>query len=415
MKSKKGFTLTELLVVILIVGVLLSMSTVAAIRHLNKTKNKSSIATAKSYITAVNDYNLISKNEKEDLIVSSNVSSINPMLNESLSGQKPKSGYVLVENNKAAYAMLCIDGKTVKYEDKKFSVIDDNCKSSKNLTDLPDIPHSTTEDKTYVCKRATTLHTEVCYSNHILGDNCEQDPELMLVSGLNNIWEINKPKIYGNLGTKGTLSTGDAFDCDVNGDGIYDSNTERFYYINDMSKNMAMLIYYNNVENGIPKKKSYYKYNDPAPGYHGPDILLSHLPSTSQWSNVSLSNNYRDIYMYDSNTVRVSNFSYAGKAARLLSYRELPGACLYQEKITENCTFLLENTEFSTNNNDVEAYSHDDNFHFLDYELDDGYWLEDSGDRFITGSGSAIKYAGERRTIHGVRPVIEVLKSQMEI
>ena len=39
---------------------------------------------------------------------------------------------------------------------------------------------------------------------------------------------------YGKLGTQGILSSGDAFDCDVNGDGIYDATTERFYYVTDL-------------------------------------------------------------------------------------------------------------------------------------------------------------------------------------
>ena len=50
-----------------------------------------------------------------------------------------------------------------------------------------------------------------------------------------SIFSENKKIIeYGNLGKSGDDPiSGDAFDCDVNGDGIYDSETERFYYITD--------------------------------------------------------------------------------------------------------------------------------------------------------------------------------------
>ena len=33
---------------------------------------------------------------------------------------------------------------------------------------------------------------------------------------------------YGSLELSGTLTIGDAFDCDVNGDGVYNSETEIF-------------------------------------------------------------------------------------------------------------------------------------------------------------------------------------------
>ena len=72
--------------------------------------------------------------------------------------------------------------------------------------------------KTAVCKRATTLHTETCSqtstSLYCIGDG-------YTASGSMKTTTIT----YGNLGTKGTLTSGDAFDCDVNGDGVYDSAT----------------------------------------------------------------------------------------------------------------------------------------------------------------------------------------------
>lgn len=66
------------------------------------------------------------------------------------------------------------------------------------------------------------------------------------------------------LGTTGALSVGDAFDCDVNNDGVYDSATERFYYIGNLSTNSsrAVLIYYNNTNsNGDASANQTATYN----------------------------------------------------------------------------------------------------------------------------------------------------------
>ena len=73
-----------------------------------------------------------------------------------------------------------------------------------------------------ICKRATTLHTEEC--QHTDTNN--------FCSGAGYTIDGSKKTTtitYGSLGTKGTLTSGDAFDCDVNGDGVYNEATERFY------------------------------------------------------------------------------------------------------------------------------------------------------------------------------------------
>ena len=90
-----------------------------------------------------------------------------------------------------------------------------------------------------ICKRATTLHTEICNQANT-SDYCSGGG-----------YATGDTVTYGNLGTSGTLTSGDAFDCDVNGDGTFDPTTERFYYVSDKdadsSSDYATLIYYNNV------------------------------------------------------------------------------------------------------------------------------------------------------------------------
>ena len=81
-----------------------------------------------------------------------------------------------------------------------------------------------------------------------------------------------------------------------------------FYYITDLDSNTAVLLY------GSYTSSGYVKYG--ANVNNGPTIARSYLPTTSDWSNVSLSNPVRNI----SNIV---NFSYSGYAARLPSKSEI--------------------------------------------------------------------------------------------
>ena len=119
------------------------------------------------------------------------------------------------------------------------------------------------------CKRATTLHTG---SSTYTGGNTVE---------------------FGQLGTKGTLAVGDAFDCDVNGDGTYDAETERFYYVTNLNSNTAILIYYNNTDSkgaNASAETTYYTNS-----YSGPITAETYLPPTSLWSKVGLINKKRQI------------------------------------------------------------------------------------------------------------------------
>ena len=124
---------------------------------------------------------------------------------------------------------------------------------------------ASTTKTTAMCKRATTLHKEVC-TNSDSTKYCQADG-----------YTLNSEIEYGSLGTKGTLTSGDAFDCDVNGDGKYDPETERFYYVSDVTNGIttdndtAVLIYYSNVSGGVPSNKTTYAYYDSAnENWHGP-------------------------------------------------------------------------------------------------------------------------------------------------
>ncbi len=264
-----------------------------------------------------------------------------------------------------------------------------------------------------LCKRATTLHTETC-SQTSTSSYCSGDG--YTASGSMKTTTIT----YGNLGTNGVLTSGDAFDCDVNGDGVYDSTTERFYYVSDMTNgvtqdsNTAVLIYYNNVSGGVASNSTAYAYDSSGKNNNGPVTAKEQLPTTSQWSNVNLTNTTRAITNQSGgNTTRAGNlptaFSYDGYAARLITAQEVSAGCGFtvgsgtKGELSSKCKYLMENTKYSSSS--LKTY---------------GVWLESP---FASDSSLAWRvYANTRNVSYnsvdnvlytGVRPAIEVLKSNI--
>ena len=254
-----------------------------------------------------------------------------------------------------------------------------------------------------LCKRAEKLHTEVCNQSycrnagHSLGENI----------------------VYGNCGNSGELKSGDAFDCDVDGDGVYDSDTERFYYVSDyydtttksFNSDYATLIYYNNVKGGVPDNKATFAYDASNENWHGPVTGYVELPSTSQWNKVTLLNETRQLLNESGETTTsggtLSTFTYVNKAARLLTVQEINKACgitVGSAKIGELdiCEYLLENIKYSTSS---FAY---------------GYWTESARSSNFNGVWDVHSY---RRYVsnhyvsdasyNGLRPAIDVLKTDI--
>ena len=246
-----------------------------------------------------------------------------------------------------------------------------------------------------ICKRATTLHTEICNqtSNYCVGSG----------------YSVGDTITYGNLGTSGTLTSGDAFDCDVNGDGVYDSETERFYYVSDKdadsSSDYATLIYYNNVSEGVPNNTAIFAYDsaDIAKA-DGPITAKLQLPTVSQWSNVSLKDTTRKIK--DETGTEYISFSYEGYATRLLTYQEMVSACgsgtVTSKGYLDNCKYLMENTKY-TNSSITYGY-------WLESVLSSGWSYGWSVDTYFRKANS--DYASNSEN-NGVRPAIEVLKSKI--
>ena len=261
--------------------------------------------------------------------------------------------------------------------------------------------------KTALCKRATTLHTE----------ECTQTDSSRYCSG--DGYALNDTITYGNLGTTGTLTSGDAFDCDVNGDGVYDSTTERFYYVSDMTNgittdaNTAVLIYYNNVSVGAPSSSASCAYSDTQNfSFDGPVSLLSQLPTTGQWKNVSLTNTTRMLTnVKGENTLSNGQnfptaFSYEGYAARFITAQEVSTGCGFtvgsytKGELSVKCKYLMENTVYSSGY--LRTYGE-----WLESPDSSDSWLVDAGGRYVITNQSYYSNAG-------ARPAIEVSKINID-
>ena len=395
--KKKGFTLIELLAVIVILGII----TVIAVPKILDIINKSRESASNSSIKLIKD-------AIKTQVASSDLTG--PVFTKETDGC-----YIFNFDDQTSGNTKSLEIKnkdkvsgSIKYCNNTFS--DDTLKFDGNSINKDE------EKGKIICKRASILHTE----------ECTQTDSQYYCSGVGYTTSGTKGTstiTYGNLGTNGILTSGDAFDCDVNGDGVYDSETERFYYVSDyyntstkaFEDDTAVLIYYNNVSTGSPSNNTTYAYDSSGENFHGPRTAFAQLPTTSQWSNMSLKNTTRAILNEnESNTTKggvlPSNYSYEGYAARLLTLQEIRQATEINNMPTfkvgelDNFTYLMENTKFSSDSNSAWTW-------WLENARSDNSicaWYVNGYHRLVTND--IVSYAG----LVGVRPVIEVSKKNID-
>ena len=159
-------------------------------------------------------------------------------------------------------------------------------------------------------------------------------------------------------GNEGSLVVGDSFKCDVNGDGIFDEELEKFYYIStfynqssqSFDPSVVVLIHSINSSNGnVVSTNSPVKWNNTLNVNNGPASLKDHLPSAN-WLNTTLKSNPRKIMIGYNSTNSMLSFQYPN-STRLLTVEEFLSGCNPVSK----CNFLF---------NPMEA------------EVGNGIWLE---------------------------------------
>ena len=433
--NKKGFTLVELLAVIAILAILVVIAIPNVVRMFNKSKQNVFESEVKEIIriaeqnflndyfntkgktfsyckdgTCDNNLDMIGRENLEYYIEMNSQGEIEKIYVTDGTYQYTKNGKIKVEDVEDSQTIANLT------EEQKITIKDNKVTQNGNTI-------SSEPTQKYKCKRASSFHTETCTQTS-KDTNCSA--EGYTATGNKKTTTIK----YGNNWSNGVLKAGDAFDCDVNGDGQYNAETERFYYVSDyydthtlkFDSSYAVLIYYNNVIGGEPTNQIA-AYDSSNQNFNGPVTGVNELPTTTKWKNVKLKTTTRQILAEEKsnhNKTVVSghtlpDYSYVGRAARLITLKEIMNGCDMEQAGTSTiselgtCLFLFENTQFSTSSNPGVAW-----------------WTEtprpaNGNDVAVTRSiyrninyyrSSNTSPSGNR---FGIRPAIDVKKSDMQI
>ncbi|MBO5095609.1 MAG: prepilin-type N-terminal cleavage/methylation domain-containing protein [Bacilli bacterium] len=404
---KKGFTLIELLAVIIILAVIALIATPVVLNVVEEAKVKSDRNSVYGLIDAAKLYYAESLLDSDKKAYTNGTTNVLDYL--VISGEGPESGKIFI-NDKGQSAIAVVYGKvcfTKNFNEYELSESDDIENCELDIEETPSV--------SYKCIRAITLHTEECTQTdstyYCSGAGYTAD-------GLKGTTTIT----YGNVTTtENVLTSGDAFDCDVNGDGIYDAATERFYYVSDLynttskevDSNYAVLIYSNNTIEGV-SNTSGSAYDSSGQNWHGPVTAITNLPTTTQWSNVSLSNTSRAIITETGATstrggTLPTAFSYDGYSARLLTAQEVEKACNITVgsrtigELDDTCNYLLQNTFYS--NSSMPTFGP---------RLETPDESRSDFGLFANSNMRSVDYNYVHQNALGVRPVIEVLKTDID-
>ena len=430
MKNKKGFTLIELLAVIIILGILMIIAVPAVTKYINDSRKKSYITIAGNITSGVRTivnsgkYNMTDKNTTyyipaEYVKTENGFKSPYGEFTEAYVGViaiDDYFNYYWISRDEAGVgvsSLIPVDKLDV--DDLKENIPEDDVTAKIRSTGignrttikllksdgswetitLADTSNNITEGGALlsglVCMKASSLHHATCEGN---GNDCSAS-----IGAGNTI-------TYGTI-PGSTLKAGDAFDCDVNNDGVYNSTNERFYYLESSGEN-STLIYYANY--GSEPNLAYYENDE---NWRGPISGYLQLPSTSEWNNDKLvAPGTRQIKNeLGGNTTdggTIESFTYTNRAARLLTYQEVRNVCDVPGMISvsypgylEKCNYLLENTLYEGTGPMA-------------------YWLEtpdssrDSYVFFVLSHIRLLSSGNAYTTLNGFRPVITVKTSDIE-
>ena len=432
MKNKKGFTLIELLAVIIILGILMVIAVPAVTKYINDSRKNGYVSTAKNLAGGV-----------RNLINSGSLDLDDPDTTYYIDGECIKEegaykspygdfdrAYVVVtaDYNGHEYYWTSVDDTGIGVKSiisidnldsdnveegitsndittnrgldnrSKIVVVDSTCQKGEPTDRTGAKIDSLTgkEIKALVCNKAITLHTATCEKT---SGGCAAT-----IGNGNTI-------TYGTI-PNGAPEVGNAYDCDVNNDGTYDSTTERFYYVGSNGAN-SILIYYKNIND-----QTTYAYDSSGENWHGPRTAYQYLPSTTTWGNSELilpgtRQIVNELGATSTSGGTTENFTYEGKAARFITYQEIVVACgnssnmsstQYIDGYIDNCRWLMENIADYEKDNGISSH---------------GYWFETPisfMSNYTWGVYGSLRglYSADGATTYGVRPVITVKTSDIE-
>ena len=239
------------------------------------------------------------------------------------------------------------------------------------LIDTTFYAHWEEETHALVCRAAEELHVETCTETS--GKGCYG-----LTSSDVNGGIIEDGKItYGYIPDNNTPKAGNAYDCDVDNDGIYDPKEERFYYVANSGDNARLILYSSYNVDKVDTSES--------KGYGDAEKML---PKNTHWTNDKLVP-YND----------------EGDIAQFVTLSDLASTCgMAESSIIEStgilqCIYTMENTRFSRPSNSRA-----------------GIWIKktdtDAYYRIHTESKKVMSVASTSN--NSARPVIQVPQSLIE-
>ena len=128
MKNKKGFTLVELMAVVIILIIIVFIAINKVNKSTKEARDKTIVANAGLYVKAVNGF--ISEKTINDDNYESGKLTVSQLDSEgvTISGTKPDSGYVVFSNSEVKYACFVYSGYNITYEEGDFSdITNDEC------------------------------------------------------------------------------------------------------------------------------------------------------------------------------------------------------------------------------------------------------------------------------------------------
>ena len=243
-------------------------------------------------------------------------------------------------------------------------VFEDNSSVTNIVKSGTKVLYAKWSENPYICKKAVVLHTQEC--NKEKNEGC-------VLSGYTLDGNKHTTTItYGNVALD-ELSPGNAFNCDVNGDGVYDDDIERFYYLRTLN-NKAVLIYnssfsHDDEGNRVVDNSFIDLYSEAS----------NNLPRSQEWPNIPL--------IEDS------------IVSRLPYEDDLLAACSNPSDLTD-CNYILENTIYYTDDK-----------------------TKGRSVRWLNANGTPKRYRGDTNDIlpskantekSGFRPVIEIPLAKMD-
>ena len=116
MKNKKGFTLIELMAVIILLGLIIMIIVPKITDSIENSKKNAAIDSALGYVKSARDYYNVNVLEK-DYVIKEGINwiqDINSVIE--VDEELPSSGYFYLENGKIEFAEFCVDKYYVTYE-----------------------------------------------------------------------------------------------------------------------------------------------------------------------------------------------------------------------------------------------------------------------------------------------------------